>query len=81
MTSYISGFSTSVVNVRDQARAIENKAKILSNFNHDIKTKVFTPESYDEEMEREYQEQLKVLAINEEKEDNNSVQEDYTLEQ
>ena len=59
VTSYISGFSTSVVNVRDQARAIENKSKILSNFNHDIATKKFVPESYDESIEREYQEQLK----------------------
>lgn len=58
VTSYISGFSTSVVNVRDQARAIENKSKILSSFKHDIGTKVFIPESYDEEIEREYQEQL-----------------------
>ena len=58
VTSYISGFSTSVVNVRDQARAIENKAKILSNFNNDIQKKIFVPESYDEEMERLYKEQL-----------------------
>ena len=60
VTSYISGFSTSVINVRDQARAIENKSKILSNFKHDIGTKVFIPESYDEEIEREYQEQLAI---------------------
>lgn len=58
VTSYISGFSTSVVNVRDQARAIENKSKILSNFHNDIKNKVFVPESYEEQLEREYQEQL-----------------------
>ena len=58
ITSYISGFSTSVVNVRDQARAIENKVKILSNFNNDIQHKVFIPESYEQELEREYQEQL-----------------------
>lgn len=59
VTSYISGFSTSVVNVRDQARAIENKTKILSNFNNDIKNKIFIPETYEQELEREYQEQLK----------------------
>ena len=58
ITSYISGFSTSVVNVRDQARAIENKAQILSNFNNDITNKRFVPESYEEMIEREYQEQL-----------------------
>lgn len=58
VTSYISGFSTSVVNVRDQARAIENKSKILSNFNNDIKNKIFVPESYEEQIEREYKEQL-----------------------
>ena len=58
ITSYISGFSTSVINVRDQARAIENKAQILSNFNNDITQKRFIPESYEESIEREYREQL-----------------------
>ena len=58
ITSYISGFSTSVINVRDQARAIENKTQILSNFNNDITNKRFVPESYEEMIEREYQEQL-----------------------
>ena len=58
ITSYISGYSTAVVNVRDQARAIENKAQILSNFNNDITQKRFIPESYEESIEREYQEQM-----------------------
>ena len=58
VTSYISGFSTSVVNVRDQARAIENKSKILSNFKNDIESKRFIPESYEEQLERLYKEQL-----------------------
>ena len=58
ITSYISGFSTSVVNVRDQARAIENKSQILSNFNNDITNKRFIPESYEESIEREYKEQM-----------------------
>ena len=58
VTSYISGFSTSVVNVRDQARTIENKAQILSNFNNDIVNKRFVPETYEESIEREYQEQI-----------------------
>ena len=58
ITSYISGFSTSVVNVRDQARAIENKAQILSIFDSDIESKKFVPETYEESIEREYQEQL-----------------------
>lgn len=65
VTSYISGFSTSVVNVRDQARAIENKVKILNNFNNDITNKRFVPETYEQEIEREYQEQIeKELEIN-----------------
>lgn len=63
VTSYISGFSTSVVNVRDQARAIENKVKILTNFNNDIERKRFIPESYEEELEREYQKQLEVESL------------------
>lgn len=58
VTSYISGYSTSVINVRDQARAIENKTQILTNFNNDITSKRFVPESYEEMIEREYQEQL-----------------------
>lgn len=66
VTSYISGFSTSVVNVRDQARAIENKVKILNNFNNDIKNKKFVPETYEEELERVYKEQMeKAIDLNE----------------
>ena len=64
ITSYISGFSTSVVNVRDQARAIENKSKILSNFKNDIESKRFIPESYEEQLERLYKEQLETLGEN-----------------
>lgn len=60
VTSYLSGFSTSVVNVRDKARAIENKTDILKYFKTTYDSKDFVPETYEQMLEREYQEQLSV---------------------
>lgn len=57
ITSYLSGFSTSVVNVRDKARAIENKTNILKYFKSSYDNKSFIPETYEEMIEREYKEQ------------------------
>ena len=65
VTSYLSGFSTSVVNVRDKARAIENKTDILKYFKYSYENKLFIPETYEQMIEREYQEQLKHLDNNE----------------
>ena len=59
ITSFVSGFSTSVVNVRDQSNAIENKANILKDFKTSYESKSFPMETYEEMIEREYQEQLK----------------------
>ena len=58
ITSYASGFSTSVINVRDQANAIENKTDILKGFKKSYDNKTFIPETYEEMLEREYKEQL-----------------------
>ena len=72
-TSYLSGFSTSVVNVRDKARAIENKTDILKYFKCAYDKKEFIPETYEEMIEREFreQEQNKVVETHEETCDNN----------
>lgn len=58
ITSYLSGFSTSVVNVRDRARAIENKTDILKYFKTTYDNKEFVPETYEQMIEREYKEQV-----------------------
>ena len=58
ITSYLSGFSTSVVNVRDKARAIENKTDILKYFKNAYDKKEFVPETYEQMIEREYNEQI-----------------------
>ena len=72
-TSYLSGFSTSVVNVRDKARAIENKTDILKYFKCAYDKKEFIPETYEEMIEREFREQElnKVVETNEKNCDNN----------
>lgn len=59
ITSYISGYSTSVINVRDEASAIENKTSIIKEFKQCYDNKTFVPETYEEMIEREYKEQIK----------------------
>ena len=71
ITSYLSGFSTSVVNVRDKARAIENKTNILKYFKSSYDNKSFIPETYEQMIEREYKEQLESVVENNEIEYNN----------
>ena len=60
ITSFVSGYTTAVVNVRDQARAIENKTNILHDFQTAYDNKEFRIETYEEMIEREYQEQLSI---------------------
>ena len=60
ITSFVSGYSTSVVNVRDQARAIENKSDILKDFKVAYDNKEFRIETYEQMIEREYKEQLEL---------------------
>ena len=57
ITSYVSGFSTSVINVRDEASAIENKTSILKEYKQCYDTKIFIPETYEQMIEREFNEQ------------------------
>lgn len=75
ITSYVSGYSTSVVNVRDEASAIENKTSILKEFKQCYDNKSFIPETYEQMIEREYKEQIanKVVDNVEETCDNNNV--------
>lgn len=75
ITSYLSGFSTSVINVRDKASAIENKTDILKTFKSCYENKSFVPETYEEMIEREYreQEQAKLIEQNNNVCDNNIV--------
>ena len=63
ITSYLSGYSTSVINVRDKASAIENKVDILKTFKSTYDNKLFIPETYEQMIEREFleQEQAKVV--------------------
>ena len=58
ITSFVSGYSTSVVNVRDQANAIDNKTSILKEFKQVYEDKIFVPETYEQMIERELKEQL-----------------------
>lgn len=74
ITSYVSGFSTSVVNVRDQASAIENKTSILKEFKICYDNKTFIPETYEQMIERKYREQEKLLEENSNIVDNNNGQ-------
>ena len=57
ITSFVSGYSMGVVNVRDQANAIENKTSILKSFKQCTDNKIFVPETYEEMIERELKEQ------------------------
>lgn len=57
ITSFFSGYSTSVINVRDKASAIENKVDILKTFKSSYDNKLFVPETYEEMIEREFKEQ------------------------
>lgn len=57
ITSFVSGYATSVINVKDQARAIENKTNILKEFKYSVDKKEFIPETYEQMLEREFKEQ------------------------
>lgn len=61
ITSFVSGYATSIVNVRDKARAIENKTHILNEFKVSYEKELFVPETYEQMIEREYQEQLELI--------------------
>ena len=60
ITSFVSGYSTSVVNVKDQALAIDNKVSILKEFKNCYENKIFIPETYEEMIERELKEQQEI---------------------
>lgn len=70
ITSYLSGYSTSVINVRDKASAIENKVDILKSFQQSYEKKLFIPETYEEMIEREYREQEQAKVLDNQEENN-----------
>ena len=72
ITAFASGFSTSVINVKNLSYAIENKSEILRSYKQDYDNKVFIPETYEQMVEREYLEQIQVEEENK-KCDNNNV--------
>lgn len=83
ITSYVSGYTTSVVNVRDEASAIENKTSILKEFKQCFDNKSFIPETYEQMIEREYKEQeehKKLIESSTENCDNNNAL-DIVIEQ
>ena len=57
ITSFASGYSTSVINVKLQSRAIQNKTDILTLYKNETEKKLFVPETYEQMIERELEEQ------------------------
>lgn len=57
ITSFVSGYATSIVNVKDQSIAVENKVNILKEFRVSYDNEMFVPETYDQMIERELKEQ------------------------
>lgn len=68
VTSFVSGYSTAVVNVRDEANAIENKANILKTFKTSYDKQFFIAETYEEMVARELKEQEEASKENSTKE-------------
>ena len=57
ITSFASGYSTSVINVKLQSRAIQNKTDILTLYKNEYEKKLFVPETYEQMIARELKEQ------------------------
>lgn len=58
LTSFVSGWGSSVISVKTRAEIIENKRNVLFDFKTYIDKNEFTPETYDEMVERELKEQI-----------------------
>ena len=56
-TSFLSGWGSSIITVRTQAEIIENKTNVLKTFNRFYDNKEFVPETYEQMVERELNEQ------------------------
>lgn len=57
ITSFVSGWSSAVLSVKTQSQIIKNKADVLQEFKDATDLKLFEPETYDQMIEREYNEQ------------------------
>lgn len=80
ITSFASGYSTSVINVKLQSRAIQNKTDILTLYKNETDKKIFIPETYEEMIARELKEQEEyekshtpVVEVIDKKEDDNGI--------
>lgn len=72
ITSFASGYSTSVINVKLQSKAVQNKTDILTLYKNEYEKKIFVPETYEEMIKRELEEQEqyeKELLVIEEKQE------------
>jgi hypothetical protein len=58
-TSFVSGWGSSVISVKTQAEIVENKTSVLKTFSKSIETKNFIPETYEQMVARELEEQSK----------------------
>ena len=59
VTSFSSGWATSVVNVKLEALRLENKTTVLKNFRACVDKKEFSPRSYEEEAQAEWEREEK----------------------
>ena len=57
-SSIVSGWTSAVISVKIQAQIMNNKRDILQDFKDSVDKNLFIPESYEQMVEREYQEQL-----------------------
>lgn len=61
VSSIISGWTSAVISVKIQSNIINNKKDVLNDFRDSVDNHLFVPETYDEMVEREYQEQYGML--------------------
>ena len=55
VTSFCSGWATSVIDVKIRAQVLENKTEILRGFQSCIDKKEFTPKTYEELAKAQYE--------------------------
>jgi len=56
-TSFISGWSSSVITVKTESQILKNKTNVLSDFKNALDSKLFVAEKYEEQVERLLKEQ------------------------
>ena len=76
VSSIISGWTSAVISVKIQSNIINNKRDVLLDFKDSVDKGLFVPETYDEMVEREYQEQIGANEV----EDNHNTNDDDTID-